>query len=170
MQSNQFILGPASEYKDRFTPSQKAFWDKLFSNSPENQPINRNAFAPMNFVEFLPRIWMADLISDEDGKLHDIEVRLFGTKLAEVYGERTNQRLFTNDSESGLKTEMELTFERTMVMVHEMYDKNTAMYSDVSFLEKKKQHLNATALLFPMCKNSDTVNMLFGYVEHSYVK
>lgn len=113
---------------------------------------------------------MADLIFDEDGKLHDIEVRLFGTKLAEVYGERTNQRLFTNDSESGLKTEMELTFERTMVMVHEMYDKNTAMYSDVSFLEKKKQHLNATALLFPMCKNSDTVNMLFGYVEHSFIK
>lgn len=163
-----FTLLPAQDNLKLFTKTQNIFWKRLYGDAALASIVNRTDFNPQAYLEFLPNIWLGDLIIDEDNKLIDLETRLFGTKLAEFYGERTNQKLLDNNNTKSLKNQMRSTHQRTLNAVSEMFERSAPMYSHVEYIEEDKNYVSATGLLFPMCKNSSSINMVLGYVEVSF--
>lgn len=168
MIANNYTLVPAKESKHLFTPTQKLFWDKLFGEDDTDTRLDRADFNPKEFTSFLPNIWMAELLVNENNQLVNLKMTLVGTKLAKVYGELTNQLIFDNNSSNSMKLQMESTYYRLMMLSHELFEKNIPLYSRVEYLEENKNYVTATGLTFPMCKNSPNTNMMLGYVEVAY--
>jgi len=166
--ANNYTLVPAKENKHLFTPTQKLFWDKLFGDDDSDTTLNRADFNPKEFSTFLPNIWMAELLVDENSQLADIRMTLVGTKVAKVYGEITNQLIIEDESENSLKYKMKDTYKRFIMLSHELLEKDIPFYTHVEYLEENKNYVTATALTFPMCKNSPKTNMILGYVEITY--
>ncbi len=77
---------------------------------------------------------------DETNTLIDLKVKLFGTKLASVYGERTNQALMGTTSKS-IGNQMKLTHQRAFAAVGEMVKKTLLCTLKQNILKKIKDML-----------------------------
>ena len=157
LQSKAFTCGPVIDHLEELTEQQKIFWQKLFGDDSSATSIQRTDFDPISFQTFLPNIWMGDLIIDQDGTLRDVKVRLEGTRLVKVFGERTNQNIITDDSN-----------DRFLIIVNKMYEIKAPIYTWSDYVDKDKEHLNSTSIVVPMCKGGNVVNMAIGYTEFMY--
>ncbi|MDG1708162.1 MAG: hypothetical protein P8H03_05335 [Emcibacteraceae bacterium] len=168
LQSNNFIIELAALSVDRFTKTQKQFWEQLSNKFDLSKPIPRNEFSPSDFVPFLPSIFLGDLIVDADGKLIDVINRLSGTKLASVYGNRKNQSLMAGRSEEDMSNQLKAVHERFGILVNKMFTEKTSIYTYTDFVDENKIYINATSFMIPMTNNGTDLNMALGYVEVSY--
>ncbi|MBT6036606.1 MAG: hypothetical protein HOH18_09045, partial [Kordiimonadaceae bacterium] len=106
------FIAPAHENIDLFTPTQLLLWQKLYGDAETILPLQRSGFNPMEFVDFLPNIWLGDLVVNDKNELLDVTMRLVGTSLTKVFGEITNQNMLTDNDENSFQKRMSVTYKR----------------------------------------------------------
>ncbi|MBT6031750.1 MAG: PAS domain-containing protein [Kordiimonadaceae bacterium] len=118
------------------------YWKKI--KSSRTMP-SRSDISPHDFVSILPHIIMFDYLPDEN----DFMVRLIGTKSASLLGEPKGRRL------SDLKEHVS-SLERLRWCVE-----NKKPYYVIDTMGKKKnKHIKSSALVMPLSKNDQDVNMV----------
>jgi len=164
MNTSKFLIKNAFDNLGKLSTRQREIWDLFYINKTDVLPLNKTQIDPVILAKYLSQIWMADLIV-EDGKLIDMKYRLIGTKLTPVYGERTGECVFTDDSPQSLKNSMPISFDRLEKLLNFIIKEKVPIHTATTVFEKNKEYLKATGLVFPVFNNSEEINMVFGYVE-----
>lgn len=160
-----YEMMPARSEVEQFSEPQKAIWDYFFDGDGSVKPIDRDQIDPVKLKRFLPNIWMADLIKDDKGNLIDCEYRLIGTRLTPVYGERTGEKLISNEEDTSLKKTFPKAFERLNDVLKFVLELKEPVYKKSYYQEKEHEYLNVSGLTFPVYNNSNEINMIFGFVD-----
>lgn len=161
----EFEFMSVGDNLDRLTQRQMDVWNHFYKNKKDTGPIDKKEINPIELSKYLPLIWMADLIKDDDGKLVDFSYRLIGTKLTPIYGERTGQKLLSDDNPDAMKKVMPIALERITKVISSILETKSAVYSRTYYKEKQRQHLNVSGITIPVCKDGEDINMVFGYVD-----
>ena len=110
---------------------------------------------------------MADLITDDDGKLIDFEYRLIGTRLTPVYGERTGEKVMSDAQASSLKEEFPEAYSRLQDVLKYVLELKEPVFKKSYYKEKEHEYLNVSGITFPVYNKSNEINMIFGFVDLS---
>lgn len=164
-ESADFEMMPARAGIEIFSDEQKAMWEHFFNNEGEISPLDKENIDPMVLKKYLPSVWMADLITDDDGKLIDFRYRLIGTRLTPIYGERTGEQVMTDQSETSLRVVFPKAYNRIQKVLKYILELEEPVFVNTHYVEKGHEKLNVSGLTFPVRNNSDKVNMIFGYVD-----
>ena len=166
MKTSKFLIKSVSDNLNILTHNQRELWDLFYKDKVDVKPINKEQISPQVLKNFLPQIWLADLIV-EDGKIVDMKFRLIGTKLTSVYGERTGESVFTDTGPNSLKRSMPSSFDRLEKLLNSIITNKVPIHTSTTFFEKNKEYLKAIGIVFPVLNKSEEINMVFGYVEIS---
>lgn len=159
--------GPVSAEQNlpNFTDKQLAFWSFLYGEKQNVGPVQRAAIDPFKIADLLPYIWMADLIFNRHGSLVDMRPRLMGTKIVELYGERTNENIISNTDKKGLKNTHPNNFNRLNKALTLMLKINKPVFGQAKSFSTRLSFLSIKGLMIPAYRNSKTVNLVVGLNE-----
>ncbi len=163
--TNSDTLDLAKGHLDRFTQKQLQFWNYLYKNSPEIIPIQRSQIDPKEISSLLPFIWMANLIFDDSNRLIDVEPRLMGTHVVNLYGERTHEQLLTSSNEKALKNLFPANIERLTNALELMLKTNEPVFGEVEPMSDEKDFISIKGLMIPACLNSEQIDLVVGFNE-----
>ncbi|MCC3859895.1 hypothetical protein [Pseudemcibacter aquimaris] len=152
---------------DVLTTGQKEIWDHFYAGKEKIGPLDKDDIDPIKIAKYLSCVWMADLYLDDEGKLKDYKYRLIGTRLTPIYGERTGEKIISDDGPLSLKNQMPAAYYRITNVLSLLAETNMPVFSRSYYTERARQHLNVSGITIPVCHDSDDVNMIFGFVDLS---
>lgn len=159
------ILIPAVENLEMLTSQQRVMWDLFYPSGAEIKPILRSEINPSKMLALLPDIWLYDLILDQQGTLLEIKSRLQGTRIDEFYGSGQHDHFVLTDFEDKLSLKKEDEVVRTIKLALMLCETEMPLFGHVKQLSDDLSHLSEHNLVFPVCHNSDHINMMIGHTE-----
>lgn len=159
-------LLPAKDSLGRLNSTQRQLWDHFYSSSKDIAPLQKSQISPEKLIPFLRNIWMADIHYTEDGKITLLIMRLLGTALTNHYGELTGHQLIEEDKLTDFAEKFPDYHKRMKQVSTELIKHNEPLLAVSRYSSNVEgQEINSTALVFPMCRKGDNVDMVFGFTE-----
>lgn len=162
----EHIVDLAENKIGSLSAQQKILWDDFFAIYNSDNILQKKDIDPILLKQFLPNLWMADLIFDESGALKDVEVRLMGTKVASIFGERTGNHVLSEKHPNAFAQELNVSTQQVIDVANLLlHEKRPVVSLETRLSPTSKEKLNATALMFAVRNNSEHINMVLGHTE-----
>lgn len=157
-------LVPAKDNLSMLTPHQLKMYNLFYGNGRSIKPLQKSDIHPAKMIDFLPNIWMCNLLCKEK-QIIDIQIRLLGTWLVENIGERTGEKMLSNQSENSFSKSRPGAFARTVGGIDLAYKLAEPVIYFSKVFDKYKSFYHSKGLVFPVCHNSESVNMVIGHTD-----
>jgi hypothetical protein len=159
------VILPAVDNLHLLTKQQTKLWNLYYPDGMAPHLLQKSDINPSKMVSALPNIWMFDLLFDDAGTVSEMNIRLHGTKLDEIYGSAVGDHYIVADYEEKMRKGEEEENARTIEICLKLAELQIPLIVYINQLSGDLSHLGEMNLIFPVCNNSDRVNLVFGHTE-----
>lgn len=148
---------------EKLTANQKDLVEYFEDRTSGKRFACRSDLNPMEIVKYIPNVILFDLVYDEQGGIDDVIFRLFGTQVANFYGDRTGQSIKDEDfqktyPESNLRLLKEINF---------ILETKKSITTVTKHYSKVRPYVNINTLKIPFSENGTDIDKIFMYFEQS---
>ena len=162
---NHPVVVLAEDNLDKLTEKQVRIWDHFFGGREEILPIEKSDIRPEQLQEFLPNFWMLDMIYDGEA-LKDLHIRLLGTNMSEMLGERTGENIISNAPNAGSLCDQRYgVYRRARLSAELMIKEQKPVLYYSKFFSAQKKYYQSTGLVIPVKNKSSRINLMLGNTE-----
>ena len=159
------IIVPAEDNLDLLTDQQLVLWGLFYGKPKSPNSVPKSAIDPTKMIAQLPNIWMFDIVYDGQGKVIEINTKLQGTGLDEIYGSAVDDNLVLEDFATEMSMDKEDEDVRTINLVLELVKIKKPLIGMVKQLSGKLSHLSERNLVIPVSNQGEKIDVIFGHTE-----
>ena len=145
------------------TKAQRVLVEYFEKKTAGKRFANRADLNPMEIVKYIPNVILFDLVYDDKGAVEDVNFRLFGTEVANFYGDWTGKSISNEDfqntyPESNLRLLKEINF---------ILDSKKSITTVSKHYSKDRPFIQINTLKIPFSQDGDTIDMIFMFFAQS---
>ena len=154
------ILDASDEYEN-LCEDHQFILDYFKAKTSGNRLASRRDLIPRELISILPYISLLNIVTDKDGELLDMEFRLVGTSLVNLYGEWTGRKVQSDNSETSLKKTYPDTYKRLIDMASGVLQHRRAVMTSSQQMSEDRSYLKITNISIPLSSNGTDIDIIF---------
>ncbi len=155
-------ISPVEDHVD-LTKAQRVLVEYFEKKTDGKRFANRADLNPMEIVKYIPNVILFGLIYDDEGQVDDVVFRLFGTAVADFYGDWTGKSL-KGDGLNETHPESNL---RLLKEINFILDTRKSITTVSKHYSKDRPFIQIDTLKIPFSQDGDTIDMIFMFFEQS---
>lgn len=153
---------PVKDHGD-LTKGQRVLVEYFEKKTSGKRFANRADLNPMEIVKYIPNVILLDLVYDDKDQVEDVTFRLFGTEVANFYGDWTGKSL-KGDGLNETHPESNL---RLLKEINFILDTRQSITTVSKHYSNDRPFVQVDTLKIPFSQNGNAIDMIFMFFEQS---